>query len=97
MICTITPIVNRQQVASYYSRDDYYSKDARKEDYCRGTLLNFSVLMAYLLTKSILKNLSISPVSVIISVMENLQRLPVTLLFSPQVCVTFTSYITRIS
>ena len=36
MICTITPIVNRQQAASYYSRDDYYSKDARKEDYWQG-------------------------------------------------------------
>ena len=36
MICTITPIVNRQQAASYYSRDDYYSKDAKKSDYWRG-------------------------------------------------------------
>ena len=38
MICTITPIVNRQQAASYYSRDDYYSKDAKKSDYWRGIL-----------------------------------------------------------
>ena len=36
MICTITPIVNRQQAASYYSHDDYYSKDAKKSDYWRG-------------------------------------------------------------
>ena len=36
MICTITPIVNRQQAASYYSRDDYYSKNAKKSDYWRG-------------------------------------------------------------
>ena len=36
MICTITPIVNRQQAVSYYSRDDYYSKDAKKSDYWRG-------------------------------------------------------------
>ena len=41
MICTITPIVNRQQAASYYSRDDYYSKNARKEDYWQGSLANF--------------------------------------------------------
>ncbi len=41
MICTITPIVNRQQAASYYSRDDYYSKDARKEDYWQGSLAKF--------------------------------------------------------
>ena len=41
MICTVTPIVNRQQAASYYSRDDYYSKDARKEDYWQGNLANF--------------------------------------------------------
>lgn len=38
MICTITPIVNRQQAASYYSRDDYYSKDAKKSDYWQGNL-----------------------------------------------------------
>ena len=38
MICTITPIVNRQQAASYYSRDDYYSKDAQKSDYWQGKL-----------------------------------------------------------
>ena len=36
MICTITPIVNHQQAASYYSRDDYYSKDAKKSDYWQG-------------------------------------------------------------
>ena len=41
MICTITPIVNRQQAASYYSRDDYYSKNARKEDYWQGSLAKF--------------------------------------------------------
>ena len=40
MICTITPIVNRQQAASYYSRDDYYSKDAKKNDCWHGCLSN---------------------------------------------------------
>ena len=38
LICTVTPITNSKQVESYYARDDYYSRDAKREDYWQGKL-----------------------------------------------------------
>lgn len=38
MICTVTPITNNKQVENYYTRDDYYSRDAKREDYWQGKL-----------------------------------------------------------
>ena len=38
MICTVTPITNSKQVENYYTRDDYYSRDAKREDYWQGKL-----------------------------------------------------------
>ena len=38
MICTVTPITNGKQVENYYTRDDYYSRDAKREDFWQGKL-----------------------------------------------------------
>ena len=38
MICTVTPISNSKQVENYYTRDDYYSRDAKREDFWQGSL-----------------------------------------------------------
>ena len=38
MICTVTPISNSKQIENYYTRDDYYSRDAKREDYWQGKL-----------------------------------------------------------
>ncbi|MBQ6976997.1 MAG: relaxase domain-containing protein, partial [Selenomonadaceae bacterium] len=38
MICTVTPITNSKQVENYYTRDDYYSRDAKIDDYWHGRL-----------------------------------------------------------
>ncbi|MBR6012808.1 MAG: relaxase domain-containing protein [Selenomonadaceae bacterium] len=38
MICTVTPIINSKRVENYYTRDDYYSRDAKKEDFWQGNL-----------------------------------------------------------
>ncbi len=38
MICTITPISNSKQVENYYTRDDYYSRDAKPNDFWQGKL-----------------------------------------------------------
>ena len=38
MICTVTPITNSKQVENYYTRDDYYSRNAKREDFWQGKL-----------------------------------------------------------
>ena len=38
MICTVTPISNSKQVENYYTRDDYYSRDAKRDDFWQGKL-----------------------------------------------------------
>ena len=38
MICTVTPISNSKQVENYYTRDDYYSRDAKCDDFWHGNL-----------------------------------------------------------
>ena len=38
MICTVTPISNSKQVENYYTRDDYYSRDAKPNDFWQGKL-----------------------------------------------------------
>ena len=38
MICTVTPITNGKQVENYYTRDDYYSRDSKREDFWQGKL-----------------------------------------------------------
>ena len=38
MICTVTPISNSKQVENYYTRDDYYSRNAKREDFWQGKL-----------------------------------------------------------
>ena len=38
MICTVTPITNNKQVENYYTRDDYYSRDAKHDDFWQGKL-----------------------------------------------------------
>ena len=38
MICTVTPITNNKQVENYYIRDDYYSRDAKRDDFWQGKL-----------------------------------------------------------
>ena len=38
MICTVTPITNSKQVENYYTRDDYYSRDAKLTDFWHGKL-----------------------------------------------------------
>lgn len=38
MICTVTPISNSKQVENYYTRDDYYSRNAKHDDFWQGKL-----------------------------------------------------------
>ena len=38
MICTVTPVTNSKQVENYYTRDDYYSRDAKLDDFWQGKL-----------------------------------------------------------
>ena len=38
VICTVTPISNSKQVENYYTRDDYYSRDAKPNDFWQGKL-----------------------------------------------------------
>jgi len=38
LICTVTPITNSKQVENYYTRDDYYSRDAKTDDFWHGKI-----------------------------------------------------------